>query len=295
MDEASAKARVQLDSQPEAIDNLNRKRLQLEVEVTALKKEKDDASKKRLKEVNETLTKIKEELRVLQAQYQEEKKRVDSLRSLKQEIDQTKTAIDVAQRRYNLARAAELQYTILPQLQQKLADLTKGGDDESSTMLTEVVGPEQIAEVVSKWTGIPVSKLEESQKDRLLRLGERLHERVVGQDEAVQAVADAVLRSRAGLANENQPTGSFLFLGPTGVGKTELARALAAELFDDERCMVRIDMSEFMEQHSTARLIGAPPGYVGHDEGGQLTEAVRRTPYCVVLFDEVEKVSFLSL
>jgi ATP-dependent Clp protease ATP-binding subunit ClpB len=291
VDEACANQRVQLDSQPEAIDQLERHKLQLEVEETALKKESDDASKRRLEKVAEELANIREELARLKARYQMEKSGVDELQSLKKEIEATKTAIAECERRYNLPRAAELKYTILPDLEKRLqqASLSRSDSGESEPMLSEVVGPEQIAEVVSRWTGIPVSRLARGEKERLLDLATELHRRVVGQDEAVDAVAEAVLRSRAGLSREGKPMGSFLFLGPTGVGKTELAKALAESLFDSDKHMVRIDMSEYMEKHAVSRLIGAPPGYIGHDEGGQLTEAVRRRPYTVVLFDEVEK------
>ena len=292
IDEACANQRVQLDSQPEVIDNLERQKLQLEVEKTALKKEKDESSKKRLKRVKEELANIDEQLNSLKTRYQMEKSGVDELQKVKQEIEQTKAAIEECERRYNLPRLAELKYTILPGLEQKLHDCVQRSSDnenESETMLSEIVTAEQIAEVVSRWTGIPVSKLAKGEKERLLSLGEELHKRVVGQDEAVQAVSEAILRSRAGLGQPNKPMGSFLFLGPTGVGKTELAKALAENLFDSEKHIVRIDMSEYMEKHSISRLIGAPPGYIGHEEGGQLTEAIRRRPYAVVLFDEVEK------
>jgi len=293
VDEASANTRVQLDSQPEIIDQLERRRLQLEVEATALEKEKDSASKQRLEKVKEELTKIKEEVKPLKLKYEKERERVNQIRALKKKLEEVKNKILEAERRYDLALAADLKYYAVPDLEKQIAKLEEEERESKNSgearLLSEVVGPEQIAEVVSRWTGIPVTKLNQTEKERLLHLSEHLHRRVVGQDEAVDIVADAVLRSRAGLAREHQPTGSFLFLGPTGVGKTELAKALAYELFDDEKHIVRIDMSEYMEQHSVARLIGAPPGYVGHEEGGQLTEAVRRRPYTVILFDEVEK------
>jgi ATP-dependent Clp protease ATP-binding subunit ClpB len=308
VDEACAHTRVQLDSQPEAIDQLERRQLQLEVEATALEREDDDASRQRLKIVREELAKVKEELQVLKARYLQEKKRIDELRQVRKQLEEYRTALEQAERRFDAARVADLRYGVVPELEKKLANLTqqqqqqeqqqksggnggggKAAQQSPDNLLTEVVGPEEIAEVVSRWTGIPVKKLTQGDRERILNLQSHLHQRVIGQDEAVKAVAEAVLRSRAGLAREHQPLGSFLFLGPTGVGKTELAKALAGELFDDDNQVVRIDMSEYMEQHAVARMIGAPPGYVGHEEGGQLTEAVRRRPYSVVLFDEVEK------
>jgi ATP-dependent Clp protease ATP-binding subunit ClpB len=290
VDEACANQRVQLDSQPEAIDHLERQKLQLEVERTALEKESDDASKKRLAKVIEELANVMEKLEGLKTRYQMEKSGVNAVQKIQKEIDETKVAIAECERRYNLPRLAELKYNILPELLKKLEEASAtDNSDESERMLSEVVGPEQIADVVSRWTGIPVSKLAKGEKSRLLELGDELHRRVIGQNEAVDAVAEAVLRSRAGLGREGKPMGAFLFLGPTGVGKTELAKSLAENLFDSEKNMVRIDMSEYMEKHAVSRLIGAPPGYVGHEEGGQLTEAVRRRPYTVILFDEVEK------
>ncbi|KAI8050294.1 AAA ATPase domain-containing protein [Syncephalis plumigaleata] len=305
MDEACANTRVQLDSQPEIIDQLERRHLQLEVEATALAKEKDSASQHRLKKVNEEMSKIRDELEPLKLQYSMQKGHLDEIRDLKQKLDDMRNRAAEAERQRDLAKAADIRYYAIPDIEKQLAKLAEMEKErkeqeqqrlESSNqeataapMLTDVVGEEQITEVVARWTGIPVQRLNRTQADRLLKLEDTLQKRVVGQEEAVTAVADAVLRSRAGLAREQQPTGSFLFLGPTGVGKTELAKALAAELFDSEQYMVRIDMSEYMESHSVARLIGAPPGYVGYDEGGQLTEVVRRRPYTVVLFDEVEK------
>jgi len=300
VDEACANVRVQLDSRPEAIDKLERTKLQLEIELAALEREKDKASEKRRKAVKKELANIKESLLPMIAQWNQEKGRVDDIKGLKEKLDRLKIKAADAQRRGDIATASDLQYYAIPDTESRLENLSKQIDQERrlaedaetdaghTSMLTECVKVDQIAEVVSRWTGIPVTKLNQTQKQRLLALGDRLKKRVVGQP-AVESVAAAVLRARAGLARSNQPTGSFLFLGPTGVGKTELGKALAAELFDDEKHMVRIDMSEYMEKHSTARLIGAPPGYVGHDEGGQLTEAVRRRPYSVVLFDEVEK------
>jgi ATP-dependent Clp protease ATP-binding subunit ClpB len=290
VDEACAGVRVALDSQPEIIDQFERRRLQLEVESTALERETESGAQARLKSVREELTRVREELAALQARHQSEKQRVDALRQLGQQLEEARQAKVAAERRYDLNRVAELQYGVIPDLERRQAAAEHDQRAANgSALLTEVVDADQIAGVVSRWTGIPVAKLGTGEQERLLGLAEHLHERIVGQDEAVQAVADAVLRSRAGLKRRQQPTGSFLFLGPTGVGKTELAKALAEELFDDERRIVRIDMSEYMEQHSVARLIGAPPGYIGHEEGGQLTEAVRRRPYSVVLLDEVEK------
>ncbi|GLT25213.1 hypothetical protein SLA2020_003570 [Shorea laevis] len=291
VDEACANVRVQLDSQPEEIDNLERKRMQLEIELHALEREKDKASKARLVEVRKELDDLRDKLQPLMMKYRKEKERIDEIRRLKQKREELLFALQEAERRYDLARAADLRYGAIQEVESAIQQLEgssaeNGGED---LMLTETVRPEHIAEVVSRWTGIPVTRLGQGEKERLIGLAERLHQRVVGQDQAVNAVAEAVLRSRAGLGRPQQPTGSFLFLGPTGVGKTELAKALAEQLFDDENQLVRIDMSEYMEQHSVSRLIGAPPGYVGHEEGGQLTEAVRRRPYSVVLFDEVEK------
>ncbi|GAB2236810.1 hypothetical protein Droror1_Dr00026692 [Drosera rotundifolia] len=287
VDEACANVRVQLDSQPEEIDNLERRRIQLEIELHALEKEKDKASKARLEEVRKELDDLKDKLQPLLMKYRKEKERIDEIRRLKQRREELMQTLEEAERRYDLARAADLRYGAIQEVEAAIAKLEE--NTEENLMLTETVGPEQIAEVVSRWTGIPVTRLGQNEKERLIGLAERLHNRVVGQDQAVEAVAEAVLRSRAGLGRPQQPTGSFLFLGPTGVGKTELAKALAEQLFDDENLLARIDMSEYMEQHSVARLIGAPPGYVGHEEGGQLTEAVRRRPYSVILFDEVEK------
>ncbi|KAJ1688048.1 hypothetical protein LUZ63_019438 [Rhynchospora breviuscula] len=288
VDEACANVRVQLDSQPEEIDNLERKRIQLEVELHALEKEKDKASKARLVEVKKELDDLRDKLQPLMMKYRKEKERVDEIRKLKQRREELMFSLQEAERRMDLARVADIKYGALQEIDTAISKL-EGETTGDNLMLTETVGPEHIAEVVSRWTGIPVTRLGQNEKQRLVGLADRLHLRVVGQDQAVDAVAEAVLRSRAGLGRPQQPTGSFLFLGPTGVGKTELAKALAEQLFDDENLLVRIDMSEYMEQHSVARLIGAPPGYVGHDEGGQLTEQVRRRPYSVILFDEVEK------
>ncbi|KAM4106915.1 hypothetical protein ACJW30_04G099100 [Castanea mollissima] len=287
VDEACANVRVQLDSQPEEIDNLERKRIQLEVELHALEKEKDKASKARLVEVRKELDDLMHELQPLKMKYKKGKERIDELRRLKQKREELLFSVQEAERRYDLARVADLKYGEIPEVESAIEQLE--GHSDNNLMLTENVCPDHIAAVVSRWTGIPVTRLGQNEKERLIGLAERLHNRVIGQDQAVVVVAEAVLRSRAVLGRPRQPVGSFLLLGPTGVGKTELAKALAEQLFDDENMLVRIDMSEYMEQHSVSRLIGAPPGYVGHEEGGQLSEAVRRRPYSVVLFDEVEK------
>eukprot|EP00127_Corallochytrium_limacisporum_P003776 Clim_evm108s152 gene=Clim_evmTU108s152 len=299
VDEACARIRVQLDSQPEAIDELQRKKLQLEIEATALKKEKDDASKRRLKQVQKDIQDIDEELKPLKMKYERETERVHEMRKLQQRLQDLQIKLQQAERTRDLVTAADLQNFAIPDVKQRLEDLSRaqkiaeeqqatGGDDDEK-MLSEVVTSNDIMDVVSRWTGIPVSKLNQDERDKVLGLEKFLGSRVIGQPQAIKSVSEAIMRSRAGLSNPNQPTGSFLFLGPTGVGKTELSKALALELFDDDRHIVRIDMSEYMEQHSVSRLIGAPPGYVGHEEGGQLTEAVRRRPYNVVLFDEIEK------
>jgi ATP-dependent Clp protease ATP-binding subunit ClpB len=292
IDEACANTRVVLDSQPEIIDTMNRRRLQLEVEATALSKEKDQASVQRLSKVKEELSKIDEDLKPLKIRYEAEKKRIDEIHELNKKLDALRVKLEDATRRHDLVIAADVKYGAIPEVEKRIAQLNlekkqELGDDNN--MLTEVVGPDQVMDVVSRWTGIPVNKLSQSQADRLLGLEERLRKRVIGQENAVRAVSEAILRSRSGLSRPNQPIGSFMFLGPTGVGKTELAKAIARELFDDEKHFVRIDMSEYMEKHSVSRLIGAPPGYVGYDEGGQLTEAIRRRPYNVVLLDEIEK------
>ncbi|RHZ88529.1 hypothetical protein Glove_22g27 [Diversispora epigaea] len=298
MDEACANTRVQLDSRPEIIDQLERRHLQLEVEAAALAKEKDEPSRQRLQKVKEEMSEIQEQLSPLRARYENDKSRLDEIRTLKQKLDDLKAKANDAELRADIQQAADLRYYAIPEVENRIQTLQtrkanedeeKAANNQDQNLLTEIVGPEQINEVVSRWTGIPVSRLSKSQAERLLNLADELHKRVVGQDAAVHAVSYAILRSRAGLAKENQPLGSFLFLGPTGVGKTELSKALAQELFDDEKYIIRIDMSEYMESHSVSRLIGAPPGYVGHEEGGQLTEAVRRRPYSVVLFDEIEK------
>lgn len=288
LDESCSNIRVQLDSQPEVIDQLERRKLRLEVEVTALEKEKEVKNKDRLDNLKKELSKVKEELAILNSRFEKQKKRLDEANRLKSKLLDLNLKLEQAEHAKNVNLIYDLKYGAIPEIESALKRSSETKDDENQ-MLSEKVGPEQIAEVVSRWTGIPVTKLNQTEKQRLLELGKHLHKRVIGQDEAVEAVADAVLRSRAGMSRPGQPTGSFLFLGPTGVGKTELAKALAYELFDDEKNVVRIDMSEYMEKHAVARLIGAPPGYVGHDEGGQLTESVRRRPYAVVLFDEIEK------
>jgi ATP-dependent Clp protease ATP-binding subunit ClpB len=291
VDEAAAKVRTEIDSMPAQLDEITRRVMQLEIEREALKKEKDAASKERLKRLEKELADLKAQGDALKAQWEKEKGAIAQVRALKQEIEEVKIQIEQAERDYDLNRAAELKYGKLTDLEGKLRDAEEHlhAKEGGGALLKEEVDEEDIALVVSRWTGVPVSRLLEGEKEKLLRLGDELHRRVVGQDEAVQAVADAVLRARSGIKDPNRPIGSFIFLGPTGVGKTELARALAEALFDDENNMVRIDMSEYMEKHTVARLIGAPPGYVGYEEGGQLTEAVRRKPYSVILFDEIEK------
>ena len=288
IDEAAAMIRTEIDSLPTELDEINRKTMQLEIEREALKRESDAASRERLEKLEKELAELKETQTGLRAQWEREKSGIDEISQIKKELEATKEAIAKAEREYDLNRAAELKYGKLTELEKKLASLSGGGDGEPR-LLREEVGPDDIAAIISKWTGIPVSKLVEGEREKLLKLADILHERVIGQDEAVQAVADAVLRARAGLKNPQRPIGSFMFLGPTGVGKTELCKTLAKCLFDTEENMVRLDMSEYMEKHTVARLIGAPPGYIGYDEGGQLTEAVRRKPYSVVLFDEIEK------
>ena len=290
VDEAAAKLRTEIESMPTELDEVSRRVMQLEIEREALRKESDAASRERLAKLEKELADLKNQQDQLRARWDVEKQAVGRLRSLKEEIEKVKLAIDQAQREYDLNRAAELKYGKQAQLERQLAEEEKRLHEQGNMQLIkEEVDEDDIAAVVARWTGIPVSRLLEGEKDKLLRLGEHLHKRVVGQDEAVDAVADAVIRARSGLKDPNRPIGSFIFLGPTGVGKTELARALAEFMFDDEKNMIRIDMSEYQERHTVARLIGAPPGYVGYEEGGQLTEAVRRRPYSVILFDEIEK------
>ena len=286
MDEAASRLRMEVDSKPEELDALDRQILQFQIETEALKKEDDAASKDRLEKLEKELADLQQKSAELTAKWQNERASLEAARTLKEQLDVARAELESAKREGNFAKAGELQYGRIPQLEK---DLAEAEAKEGQALVAEAVRPEQIAEVVERWTGIPTTKMLEGEKEKLLKMEEELGRRVVGQRAAVEAVSRAVRRSRAGLSDENRPLGSFLFLGPTGVGKTELTKALAAYLFDDDQAMVRIDMSEFMEKHSVARLIGAPPGYVGYDEGGVLTEAVRRRPYQVVLFDEVEK------
>ncbi len=290
VDEACASIRTEIDSMPAELDEITRKTMRLEIEETALKKEKDPASRDRLAALREELAELKNRRDTMKAQWDMEKASIGKVQSLREQIEQTRLDIEAAERAYDLNRVAELRHGTLPALEKELAELeaTASEKDESS-LLQEEVTEEEIAQVVARWTGIPVTRLMEGEREKLLRLADLLHERVIGQDKAVDSVADAVLRARAGIKDPKRPIGSFIFLGPTGVGKTELARTLAASLFDSEENMVRIDMSEYMEKHAVSRLLGAPPGYIGFEEGGQLTEAVRRKPYCVLLFDEIEK------
>ncbi|KNZ70408.1 ATP-dependent chaperone ClpB [Thermincola ferriacetica] len=291
MDEAAARIRTEIDSLPTELDEITRRIMQMEIEEAALSKEKDEASQERLEKLRSQLAELRSEADAMKAQWEVEKQAISRLRGIKKEIEETRQEIERAEREYDLNRLAELRYGKLANLERQLKEEeeTLAGKQKHGMLLKEEVDEEDIARVVSRWTGIPVSRLMAGEKEKLIHLDEELHKRVVGQDEAVRVVADAVLRARAGIKDPNRPIGSFIFLGPTGVGKTELARALAQALFDDERNMIRLDMSEYMEKHTVARLIGAPPGYVGYEEGGQLTEAVRRKPYSVVLLDEIEK------
>jgi ATP-dependent Clp protease ATP-binding subunit ClpB len=291
VDEAAAKLRTEIDSMPSELDEISRRVMQLEIEREALRKETDPVSRQRLEKLETELAGLKSKADALRAQWQSEKQGVQRLRGLREQIEQTRVEIEQAERQYDLNRAAELRYGKLAELERRLQaeEELLAKKQGQARLIKEEVGEEDIAEVVSRWTGVPVTKLLEAELQRLLSLEEELHRRVIGQDEAVTAVAEAVIRARSGLKDPNRPIGSFIFLGPTGVGKTELARALAEFLFDDERAMIRIDMSEYQEKHTVARLVGAPPGYVGYEEGGQLTEAVRRRPYSVILFDEIEK------
>ena len=292
VDESAARLRTEMDSMPTELDELKRRQMQLEIERQALRKEKDKASKQRLSLLEKELAEIRSNADALAIQWQEEKESIGKVRELRKEMEETKVAIEKAERAYDLDKVAELRYGRLNELDTSLREAEQVLTERKTMLLKEEVDEEDIGQVVSRWTGIPISKLMEGEVQKLLHLEEHLHERVVGQDEAVHTVADAVLRARAGIKDPERPIGSFIFLGPTGVGKTELARTLAEYLFNDEKALVRIDMSEYMEKHNVARLIGAPPGYVGYEEGGQLTEAVRRRPFSVILFDEVEKAHY---
>jgi ATP-dependent Clp protease ATP-binding subunit ClpB len=289
IDEAAACLRMEITSEPQELDNIKRRVIQLEIEREALNKEKDNASQERLENINNELASLREKQMALEVQLQQERKKINEIQRLKEKIDQTRTEIENAQQKYDYNKAAELQYGVLPQLEKELNAIEKVISEGGNTLLRQEVTENDIAEIVGKWTHIPVFKLLESESTKLVQMEDNLHRRVIGQNKAVQAIADAVRRSRTGLQDPNRPIGSFLFLGPTGVGKTELAKALAEFLFDNEQALIRIDMSEYMEKHAVARLIGAPPGYIGYDEGGQLTEAVRRKPYSVILLDEIEK------
>ena len=289
VDEACALIKTELDSMPTELDELNRKVMQLEIEETALKKEEDNLSKERLENLQKELAELRSEFQTKKAQWDNEKKAVERVQKLREELEALNKEIQTAQQNYDLEKAAELQYGKKPQLEKELAHEEEIVKNKDMSLVHESVSEDEIARIISRWTGIPVAKLTESERNKTLHLDEELHKRVIGQDEGVTKVTEAIIRSKAGIKDPSKPIGSFLFLGPTGVGKTELAKALAASLFDDESNMVRLDMSEYMEKYSVSRLIGAPPGYVGYDEGGQLTEAVRRKPYSVVLFDEVEK------
>ena len=293
VDQACATIRTEMGSNPTELDQVNRRVMQLEIEESALKNESDNASQQRLKELQEELSNEKEKQSEIQSRVEQEKEKITKLQEKRAELDESRKELEDAENNYNLEKAAELQHGRIPQLEKELREMEDAFQDEQSgdtdRIICEVVSDEEIGDIVSSWTGIPVSKLVESEREKLLGLSDILHERVVGQDKAVDLVSDAVVRARAGIKDPNRPIGSFLFLGPTGVGKTELAKSLASTLFDSERHMIRIDMSEYMEKHSVSRLIGAPPGYVGHDEGGQLTESVRRNPYSVILLDEIEK------
>lgn len=289
MDEASAMVRTEIDSMPESIDETKRKILQLEIERAALNKEDDEMSKIRLENLEKELQDTKNEFDAMYMEWTQQKSKVDEIKDTKSEIEAVKHEMEEAQRKYDFEKLSELKYGKLVELENKLEELNKKMDEDDSSIIKESVTEDEIAEVVSKWTSIPVTKLVETERDKILNMDRLLHKRVVGQDEAVTAVTDAIIRTRSGLKSLNRPIGSFIFLGPTGVGKTELAKALTENMFDDEKNLIRIDMSEYMEKHAVSRLVGAPPGYVGYDEGGQLTEAVRRKPYSVILFDEIEK------
>ncbi|MBP3339903.1 MAG: AAA family ATPase, partial [Lachnospiraceae bacterium] len=289
VDEACALIKTELDSMPTELDDLRRKVMQLEIEEAALKKETDNLSKERLENLRKELAEIRDEFNAKKAQWENEKSSVDRLSKLREEIENANNEMKMAQRNYDLDKVAELQYGRIPELTKRLQIEEANVKNKEISLIRESVTDEEIAKIISRWTGIPVMKLTESERNKTLNLEEQLHKRVIGQDEGVTKVTEAIIRSKAGIKDPSKPIGSFLFLGPTGVGKTELAKALAENLFDNEQNIVRIDMSEYMEKHSVSRLVGAPPGYVGYDEGGQLTEAVRRKPYSVVLFDEIEK------
>lgn len=289
VDEACAMIRTEIDSMPQEMDEISRRIMQLEIEETALKKETDELSRNRLEDIQKELSDLREKFRAMKAQWKNEKKSINEVSDIKAEIEKTNAEIEAAQRKADYELAAKLRYSKLPELNAKLAQAQQNSESKHTTLLRDTVTEEEIAKVVSRWTGIPLSKLMEGEREKILHLDDVLHKRVIGQDEAVTKVSEAIMRSRAGIADPNRPIGSFMFLGPTGVGKTELAKALAECLFDDEHNLIRIDMSEYMEKFSVSRLVGAPPGYVGYEEGGQLTEAVRRKPYSVVLFDEIEK------
>ena len=289
VDEACATIRTEMDSMPAELDEISRKIMQHEIEEAALKKENSRLSAEHLAEIQKELTEMREQFQEMKARWENEKTSIGQVQKLREEIEQVGSQIELAEREYDLDKAAALKYGKLPELQKQLANLEENGSTQEATLLRDKVTEEEIARIVGRWTGIPVTRLMEGEREKLLHLDKTLHQRVIGQDEAVRKVADAIMRSRAGIQDPDRPVGSFLFLGPTGVGKTELAKAVAQALFDDERSMVRIDMSEYMEKHTVSRLVGAPPGYVGYEEGGQLTEAVRRKPYSVVLFDEIEK------
>ena len=290
MDEAAAMIRTQIDSMPTDIDDIGRKIMQLEIEKEALKKETDEKSIKRLESLEKELSTLNEEYKEKKANWDVERKSADNIKKVKEQIDDVKRQMEIAERKYDLETLSMLKYGKLTELEKQLEELTKHQENKKeNSLLKQEVTEEEIAQIVSQWTNIPVSKLVESQREKLLNMDKILHERVIGQDEAVEAVASSILRARSGLKDPNKPIGSFIFLGPTGVGKTQLAKTLAETLFDSEKNIIRIDMSEYQEKHTVSRLIGAPPGYVGYEEGGQLTEAVRRAPYSIVLFDEIEK------
>ncbi|MBT6655678.1 MAG: AAA domain-containing protein, partial [Candidatus Thioglobus sp.] len=288
IDEAASQIRMEIDSKPESMDKLDRKLVQLKIERMALKKEKDKASKERFKELENTIKKLEKEYGDLEEVWKKEKSIVQGAQHLKEELEQAKVDLESAHRNNDLAKMSELQYGVIPELEEKITQ-AENVDGEDMTLLRNKVTEDEIAHIVARWTGIPVDKMMEGEKDKLLQMEEIIHKRLVGQDKAVKVISDAVRRSRAGLSDPNRPDGSFLFMGPTGVGKTELTKALADFLFDTEQAIVRLDMSEFMEKHSVARLIGAPPGYVGYEQGGVLTEAIRRKPYSIILLDEIEK------